>query len=80
VRRSVSVSLNCPQETETDYRKIADEYEIVVRPQTIVRASFNTTRCQAHFGKLDMALDAAAVNRWTVVDMKNDWKRIFAFD
>jgi hypothetical protein len=29
---------------------------------------------------LDMALDAAAVNRWTVVDMKNDWKRIFAFD
>ena len=35
---------------------------------------------QAHFGKLDKALDAAAVNRWTVVDMKNDWKRIFAFD
>ena len=21
-----------------------------------------------------------AVNRWTVVDMKKDWKRIFAFD
>ena len=35
---------------------------------------------QAHFGKLDVALDAAAVNKWTVVDMKNDWKRIFAFD
>ncbi len=35
---------------------------------------------QSHFGKLDVALDAAAVNRWTVVDMKNDWKRIFAFD
>jgi phosphoserine phosphatase len=35
---------------------------------------------QSHFGKLDMALDAAAVNRWTVVDMKNDWKRIFSFD
>jgi hypothetical protein len=35
---------------------------------------------QSHFGKLDLALDAAAVNRWTVVDMKNDWKRIFAFD
>ena len=32
---------------------------------------------QSHFGKLDVALDAAAVNRWTVVDMKNDWKRIF---
>ena len=35
---------------------------------------------QSHFGKLDVALDAAAVNKWTVVDMKNDWKRIFAFD
>ena len=34
----------------------------------------------SHFGKLDVALDAAAVNRWTVVDMKNDWKRIFPFD
>ena len=35
---------------------------------------------QSHFGKLEIALDAAAVNRWTVVDMKQDWKRIFAFD
>ena len=34
---------------------------------------------KSHFGKLDMALDAAAVNKWTVVDMKRDWKRIFAF-
>ena len=31
------------------------------------------------FGRLDAALDAAALNRWTVVDMKNDWKRIFPF-
>jgi haloacid dehalogenase-like hydrolase len=31
------------------------------------------------FGRLDKALDAAAVNRWTVVDMKRDWKRVFAF-
>src|SRR5256885_4289031 len=35
---------------------------------------------QSHFGKLDVALDAAAVNRWTVVDMKKDWKRIFQFE
>ncbi len=34
---------------------------------------------KSHFGKLDIALDAAAANRWTVVDMKKDWKRIFAF-
>jgi haloacid dehalogenase-like hydrolase len=33
----------------------------------------------SHFGKLDKALDAASVNRWTVVDMKRDWKRVFAF-
>jgi len=35
---------------------------------------------QSHFGKLDKALDAAAVNNWTVVDMKRDWKKIFPFD
>jgi haloacid dehalogenase-like hydrolase len=29
------------------------------------------------FGRLDKALDAAAVNQWTVVDMKTDWKTIF---
>ncbi|MCA1453437.1 haloacid dehalogenase-like hydrolase [Bradyrhizobium sp. BRP22] len=34
----------------------------------------------SNFGRLDVALDAATVNRWTVVDMKKDWKRIFAFD
>jgi len=34
---------------------------------------------KSHFGKLDKALDAAALNKWTVVDMKKDWKRIFAF-
>jgi phosphoserine phosphatase len=32
------------------------------------------------FGKLDVALDAAAVNNWTVADMKKDWKVIFPFE
>jgi hypothetical protein len=32
------------------------------------------------FGRLDKALDAAVVNKWTVIDMKNDWKRVFAFE
>ena len=32
------------------------------------------------FGRLDKALDAAAVNKWTVVDMKRDWKVIFPFE
>jgi hypothetical protein len=31
------------------------------------------------FGRLDTALDAAAVNGWTVIDMKRDWKRVFKF-
>jgi hypothetical protein len=35
---------------------------------------------QSHFGHLDVALDAAAVNKWTVVDMKRDWKVIFPFE
>lgn len=34
---------------------------------------------QAQFGRLDKALDAAPVNRWAVVDMKRDWKRVFPF-
>ena len=29
------------------------------------------------FGRLDVALDAAPINRWTVVSMKTDWKQIF---
>jgi len=32
------------------------------------------------FGRLDKALDVAPLNHWVVVDMKNDWKRIFAFE
>jgi phosphoserine phosphatase len=30
-----------------------------------------------HVGRLDVALDAAKVNGWTVVNMKTDWKEIF---
>jgi phosphoserine phosphatase len=32
---------------------------------------------KSEFGRLDKALDAAAINNWTVVDMKADWKQIF---
>ncbi|TIN48640.1 MAG: haloacid dehalogenase-like hydrolase [Mesorhizobium sp.] len=32
---------------------------------------------KSDFGRLDKALDAAAINKWTVVDMKADWKQIF---
>jgi hypothetical protein len=33
----------------------------------------------SHFGRLDVALDLAATNHWTVVDIKRDWKIIFPF-
>jgi phosphoglycolate phosphatase-like HAD superfamily hydrolase len=32
----------------------------------------------SHIGRLDQALDEAAGKGWTVVDMKSDWKTIFA--
>ena len=35
---------------------------------------------QSHIGKLDKGLDDAAKYDWTVVDMKNEWKKIYAFD
>ena len=35
---------------------------------------------QSSFGKLDKALDEANVRGWVVVDMKNDWSRIFPPD
>jgi hypothetical protein len=31
-------------------------------------------------GRLDKALDEAKAKGWTVVDMKSDWKKIFAFE
>ena len=31
-------------------------------------------------GKLEVALAEAAARGWTVVDMKNDWNRVFAFE
>ena len=34
---------------------------------------------QSHVGKLDKALDEAQAKGWTVVDMKQDWNKVFAF-
>jgi hypothetical protein len=34
----------------------------------------------SHIGKLDKAWDEAQTRHWIVVSMKNDWKRIFAFE
>lgn len=35
---------------------------------------------RSSIGHLDKALDEARAQGWTVVDMKRDWKRIFAFE
>jgi len=35
---------------------------------------------ESHIGRLDKALDEAHGKNWTVVDMKKDWKRVFAFE
>jgi len=35
---------------------------------------------EAHIGRLNKGLDEANVKGWTVVDMKKDWVRVFAFD
>jgi hypothetical protein len=35
---------------------------------------------KSSIGRLDKALDEAKTKGWTVADMKNDWKRVFAFN
>jgi hypothetical protein len=34
---------------------------------------------KSHVGKLDKALDEGTAKNWTIVDMKRDWKKVFAF-
>jgi hypothetical protein len=34
---------------------------------------------ESHIGRLDKGLDEAKAKDWPVVDMKKDWKQIFAF-
>ena len=35
---------------------------------------------KSHIGTLDKAWDEAVAKGWTVVSMKDDWKKIFAFE
>ncbi|MBN9085296.1 MAG: haloacid dehalogenase-like hydrolase [Reyranella sp.] len=35
---------------------------------------------QSHVGRLDKALDEGTRRKWTIVDMKSDWKTIYPFD
>jgi hypothetical protein len=35
---------------------------------------------ESHVGRLDAALDEAGERGWTVISMKDDWNRVFAFE
>jgi phosphoglycolate phosphatase-like HAD superfamily hydrolase len=35
---------------------------------------------ESRFGRLDRALDEAKTRNWTLIDMKSDWKRVYAFE
>jgi len=35
---------------------------------------------ESDIGRLDQALDEANAKGWTIVDMKNDWRRVFPFE
>lgn len=35
---------------------------------------------ESHFGKLNKAMDEADQRNWLLVDMKSDWKKIYAFE
>jgi phosphoglycolate phosphatase-like HAD superfamily hydrolase len=35
---------------------------------------------ESHIGRLSKGLDSARAYKWTVVDMKKDWKKVFSFD
>ena len=34
----------------------------------------------SHIGALDKGLDEAKLRGWTVVNMKDDWNKVFAFE
>ncbi|MGB3345619.1 MAG: hypothetical protein WBA61_17040 [Aequorivita sp.] len=34
----------------------------------------------SHIGQLNKSLDDASKNNWTIVDMKNDWTKIYPSD
>jgi phosphoserine phosphatase len=35
---------------------------------------------ESHIGRLDKALEEAATHDWVVVDMKQDWRRVYGFE
>ncbi len=59
----------------TNGKKARGRFALIVH-HTDAQREFAYDR-KSSFGHLDKALDAAPDNGWLVVDMKNDWKRIY---
>ena len=53
-------------------------FELIVHHDDAVR-EYAYDRA-SHIGKLDKAWDEAKAKNWTVVSMKGDWKKVFAFE
>jgi hypothetical protein len=34
----------------------------------------------SHIGSLNKGLDSAAFYKWNIIDMKNDWRKIYSFN
>ena len=48
---------------------------VAVSCTTPMPSANGPTTASSHIGALDKALDEAKLRGWTVVDMKDDWKR-----
>jgi hypothetical protein len=64
--------------TATSTKRPAPRFGLIVHHTDAVR-EYAYDR-DSKIGTLRRALDEAPARGWTVVDMKNDWKRIFAFE
>jgi hypothetical protein len=64
--------------TATSANRPAPRFGLIVHHTDAVR-EYAYDR-DSKIGTLRRALDEAPARGWTVVDMKNDWKRIFAFE
>jgi hypothetical protein len=53
---------------------------LAARVDEAVRPLANDPRITFFVGKLDKALDEGTARGWTIVDMKQHWTKVFAFE
>ena len=68
-----------PADAAMDHRRRAARASALIVHHTDAEREWAYDR-KSSIGKLDKALDEAQARGWTVVSMKNDWKRIFPFE